>query len=160
MHTLYTHVPSQMLSVHCIECLPLFYLSVHIVPSLLCHMHAHIHIHTHTHTHTHTLTHPCRFTKRDEEGLLYSLHFCSSMLNNTLVYQRELALKKQNEVLLQVAKNLFTSLGWLDCNTLQVLVTFFLFCSDNLVSLLRGIMNAASSLTNAERCVWGGGGRR
>eukprot|EP00731_Ephydatia_muelleri_P031043 Em0022g557a len=73
------------------------------------------------------------FTKHDEEGLLYSLHFCSSMLNNTLVYQRELALKKQNEVLLQVAKNLFTSL-------------------DNLVSLLRGIMNAASSLTNAERC--------
>lgn len=52
-----------------------------------------------------------RFTKHDEDGLLYSLHFCSSMLNNTLVYQRELALKKQNEVLLQVAKNLFTSLG-------------------------------------------------
>eukprot|EP00731_Ephydatia_muelleri_P031041 Em0022g555a len=73
------------------------------------------------------------FTKRDEEGLLYSLHFCSSMLNNTLVYQRELALKKQNEVLLQVAKNLFTSL-------------------DNISSLLREIMNEARRLTNAERC--------
>lgn len=33
------------------------------------------------------------------------------MLANTLAFQRELTLKKQNEALLQIAQELFTNLG-------------------------------------------------
>ncbi len=62
----------------------------------------------------------------------FVLHFCSSVIANTLAFQRELTLKKQNQALLQMAKNLFSQLS--DLNT-----------------LLREIMNEARSLTKAER---------
>lgn len=41
----------------------------------------------------------------------FILRFSSSMLSNTLAFQREMSLKDQNQALLQVAKTLFTSLG-------------------------------------------------
>ena len=62
----------------------------------------------------------------------FVLRFCSSVIANTLAFQRELTLKKQNQALLQMAKNLFSQLS--DLNT-----------------LLREIMNEARSLTKAER---------
>ena len=76
----------------------------------------------------------CSFLKRDHDNMEFVLKFCSSVIANTLAYQRELALKKQNQTLLQVARNLFSRLG--DLNT-----------------LLSEIMNEARSLTNAERSV-------
>lgn len=56
------------------------------------------------------------------------------MIANTLAYQRELMLKKQNQTLLLMAKNLFSQLS-------------------NLNTLLSEIMNEARSLTKAERWV-------
>lgn len=41
----------------------------------------------------------------------FVLRFSSNVLANTLAYERERVLKKQNEALLQVAKNLFTTLS-------------------------------------------------
>ncbi len=43
--------------------------------------------------------------------MAYVLRFCASVLANTLAYQREKVLKKQNEALLQVARNLFNKLS-------------------------------------------------
>lgn len=62
----------------------------------------------------------------------FVLRFSSSVIANTLAYQRELMLKKQNQALLQIARNLFTQLS-------------------DLSTLLKEIMNEARSLTNAER---------
>lgn len=62
----------------------------------------------------------------------FVLRFCSSVIANTLAFQRELALKKQNQALLEMARNLFSRLS--DLNT-----------------LLSAIMNEARSLTKAER---------
>lgn len=56
------------------------------------------------------------------------------MIANTLAFQREQTLKKQNQALLQMAKNLFSQIS--DLNV-----------------LLSEIMNEARSLTNAERYV-------
>ena len=52
-----------------------------------------------------------RFTQSDVETMQFILRFSSSMLSNTLLFQHELALKQQNQALLQVARTLFTSLG-------------------------------------------------
>ena len=52
-----------------------------------------------------------RFTPRDISNLGFVIHFSASVVANTLAYQRECILKKQNEALLQVARTLFTSLG-------------------------------------------------
>ena len=52
-----------------------------------------------------------RFSVRDQDSMRFILRFCSSVLSNTLAFQRELTLKKQNEALLQVAGNLFSKLG-------------------------------------------------
>ena len=60
------------------------------------------------------------------------LRFSSSVISNTLAYQRELTLKKQNQALLQIAKNLFSRLS-------------------DLSTLLKEIMNEARTLTNAEK---------
>ena len=54
------------------------------------------------------------------------------MIANTLAFQRELTLKKQNQALLQMAKNLFSQLS-------------------NLNTLLKEIMIEARGLTKAER---------
>lgn len=62
----------------------------------------------------------------------FVLRFCSSVIANTLAFHRELTLKKQNQALLQIAKNLFSQLG--DLNI-----------------LLREIMTEARNLTQAER---------
>lgn len=78
----------------------------------------------------------CSFTSRDQESLAFMLRFCSSMIANTLAFQREQTLKKQNQALLQMAKNLFSQIS--DLNV-----------------LLSEIMNEARSLTNAERYEWG-----
>ncbi|XP_064404655.1 cGMP-dependent 3',5'-cyclic phosphodiesterase-like isoform X2 [Halichondria panicea] len=73
------------------------------------------------------------FSTRDRENMRFVLRFSSSVLDNTLAFQRELNLKKQNQVLLQIAKNLFSNLS-------------------DLEHLLQQIMNAARSLINAEQC--------
>ncbi len=52
-----------------------------------------------------------RFSTRDRENMRFVLRFSSSVLDNTLAFQRELNLKKQNQVLLQIAKNLFSNLS-------------------------------------------------
>lgn len=62
----------------------------------------------------------------------FVLRFCSSVIANTLAFQRELTLKKQNQALLQIARNLFSQLG-------------------DLTVLLNEIMNEARSLTKAEK---------
>ncbi len=72
------------------------------------------------------------FTYKDSENLEFVLQFCSSVIANTLAFQREMTLKKQNQALLQVAKNLFSRLN--DLNT-----------------LFREIMNEAKGITKAER---------
>ena len=61
----------------------------------------------------------------------FVIRFSSSLISNTLAYQREMTLKKHNQALLQVARNLFSRLS--DLNI-----------------LLTEIMNEARSLTNAE----------
>ena len=68
--------------------------------------------------------------------MAFMLRFSSSVIANTLAYQRELTLKKQNQALLLMARNLFSQLS-------------------NLSTLLKEIMNEARSLTNAERWVGG-----
>lgn len=75
---------------------------------------------------------PSRFTSRDEESIVFVLRFSSSVIANTLAFQRELTLKKHNQALLLVARNLFSQLS-------------------DLSTLLKGIMSEARSLTNAER---------
>ena len=52
-----------------------------------------------------------RFSTQDEENMCFVLRFCASVLANTLAFQRELAIKKQNETFLQIAKNLFSNLS-------------------------------------------------
>lgn len=99
----------------------------------------------------------------------FILRFSSSMLSNTLAFQREMSLKDQNQALLQVAKTLFTSLGvcgaWCVCvwvggwacigqNCLQHST---LFCSlplfkDDSQVLLHAVMEEARNLIKAERC--------
>ena len=71
--------------------------------------------------------------------MAFMLRFSSSVIANTLAYQRELTLKKQNQALLLMARNLFSQLS-------------------NLSTLLKEIMNEARSLTNAERWVGGASG--
>ena len=82
-----------------------------------------------------------RFSTQDEENMCFVLRFCASVLANTLAFQRELAIKKQNETFLQIAKNLFSNLSkscdvtwlshdhhmtstWLACNVTR----FNIFC--------------------------------
>lgn len=76
----------------------------------------------------------CSFSRRDQDNVEFVLKFCSSVIANTLAYHRELTLKKQNQTLLQVARNLFSRLR-------------------DLNKLLSEIMNEARSLTNAEKSV-------
>jgi len=64
----------------------------------------------------------------------FILKFASSVIANTLAFHRELTLKKQNQTLLQVARNLFSKLR-------------------DLSVLLKEIMNEARNLTNAEKYV-------
>ena len=52
-----------------------------------------------------------RFSTRDSDNMRFVLRFSSSVLANTLAFQRELTLKKQNQALLQIAKNLFSNLS-------------------------------------------------
>lgn len=74
-----------------------------------------------------------KFTSRDEENMGFVLRFSSTVLANTLAYQREMLLRKHNTALLEMARNLFSSVSDQD-------------------KLLRAVMNEAKSLTNAERC--------
>jgi len=52
-----------------------------------------------------------KFSTQDEENMSFVLRFCASVLANTLAFQRELAIKKQNEALLQITRNLFSNLS-------------------------------------------------
>ena len=52
-----------------------------------------------------------RFTSRDEENMGFVLRFCSTVLANTLAYQREMLLRKHNTALLEMARNLFSSVS-------------------------------------------------
>jgi len=52
-----------------------------------------------------------RFSGRDHDNMRFVLRFSSSVLANTLAFQRELTLKKQNQALLQIAKKLFSNLS-------------------------------------------------
>jgi cGMP-dependent 3',5'-cyclic phosphodiesterase len=74
-----------------------------------------------------------KFTSRDEENMGFVLRFSSTVLANTLAYQREMLLRKHNVALLEMARNLFSSVSDQD-------------------KLLRAVMNEAKKLTNAERC--------
>ena len=58
-----------------------------------------------------SLSHTPRYSVRDQENMSFILRFSSSVLSNTLAFQRELTLKKQNQALLQVAGNLFSQLS-------------------------------------------------
>ena len=80
------------------------------------------------------------FTSRDKVNMAFVLRFSSSVIANTLAYQRELTLKKQNQALLLVAKNLFSQLS-------------------DLTVLLKEIMSEARNITNAERWVGECGGQ-
>ena len=51
------------------------------------------------------------FNAQDISNVQFVLKFCANMISNTLAYHRELTLKKQNEALLNIAKNLFTRLS-------------------------------------------------
>jgi hypothetical protein len=73
-----------------------------------------------------------KFTSRDEENMGFVLRFSSTVLANTLAYQREMLLRKHNVALLEMARNLFSSVSDQD-------------------KLLRAVMNEAKKLTNAER---------
>lgn len=73
------------------------------------------------------------FTSRDVDNMSFVLRFSSNVLANTLAYERERVLKKQNEALLQVARKLFTSL-------------------DDLDVLLSEIMHEAQNITHSEKC--------
>ncbi|CAI8024409.1 cGMP-dependent 3',5'-cyclic phosphodiesterase [Geodia barretti] len=74
-----------------------------------------------------------KFTSRDVENMGFVLRFSSTLLANTLAYQREMLLRKHNVALLEMARNLFSSVSDQD-------------------KLLRAVMNEAKKLTNAERC--------
>ncbi len=66
---------------------------------------------THCPTHITPVLTSYSFTSRDVDNMSFVLRFSSNVLANTLAYERERVLKKQNEALLQVARKLFTSLG-------------------------------------------------
>ncbi|XP_065834450.1 cGMP-dependent 3',5'-cyclic phosphodiesterase-like [Oscarella lobularis] len=74
-----------------------------------------------------------KFTRWDEEKMRFVLKFCSSVLHNTLVFQKERNLKAQTQALLDVAEVLFTHVESMDV-------------------LLQKIMEEARKLTKAERC--------
>lgn len=52
-----------------------------------------------------------RFTSQDEENMGFVLRFSSTVLANTLAYQREMLLRKHNSALLEMARNLFSSVS-------------------------------------------------
>jgi hypothetical protein len=81
-----------------------------------------------------TLERGGKFTSRDVENMGFVLQFSSTLLANTLAYQREMLLRKHNMALLEMARNLFSSVSDQD-------------------KLLRAVMNEAKKLTNAERYV-------
>ena len=118
-----------------------------------------------------------RFSTQDEENMCFVLRFCASVLANTLAFQRELAIKKQNETFLQIAKNLFSNLSKLWCHMTILALShdvpwpshdhhmaitwpshdwhaMSIFCSaGDLDVLLREIMKEAQSITKAEKYV-------
>jgi hypothetical protein len=58
-----------------------------------------------------TVTALYRFTSRDVENMGFVLQFSSTLLANTLAYQREMLLRKHNMALLEMARNLFSSVS-------------------------------------------------
>ncbi len=52
-----------------------------------------------------------RFTFRDVENMRFVLEFSKTVLTNTKAFRRELHIKKQNEILLDVTRILFANLG-------------------------------------------------
>lgn len=52
-----------------------------------------------------------RFTNQDEVNMGFVLRFSSTVLANTLAYQREMLLRKHNAALLEMARNLFSSVS-------------------------------------------------
>ncbi|KAG8522900.1 cGMP-dependent 3',5'-cyclic phosphodiesterase, partial [Galemys pyrenaicus] len=73
------------------------------------------------------------FTEQDECVIQHCFHYTSSVLTNTLAFQKEQKLKRECQALLQVAKNLFTHL-------------------DDVSVLLQEIITEARNLSNAEIC--------
>jgi cGMP-dependent 3',5'-cyclic phosphodiesterase len=60
-----------------------------------------------------------KFTSRDEENMGFVLRFSSTVLANTLAYQREMLLRKHNTALLEMARNLFSSMIRISCYELS-----------------------------------------
>jgi hypothetical protein len=58
-----------------------------------------------------TLERGGKFTSRDVENMGFVLQFSSTLLANTLAYQREMLLRKHNMALLEMARNLFSSVS-------------------------------------------------
>lgn len=74
-----------------------------------------------------------RFTESDEQIVCHCFTYTAPVLHSTIAVQNERKIKNQTQVLLQVARNLFTHL-------------------DDLTKLLSEIMQEARNLTKAERC--------
>ncbi|XP_064637752.1 cGMP-dependent 3',5'-cyclic phosphodiesterase-like [Lineus longissimus] len=74
-----------------------------------------------------------RFSGADINAVKQCFQYTATVLTSTVAFQKEQRLKNQTETLLKVAKNLFRQL-------------------DDLTVLLRGIMQEARNLTQAERC--------
>lgn len=74
-----------------------------------------------------------RFSSFDEENAQFCCEHIAGQVENTLEWEREMVIKRQQKHLLKVAKNLFTLV-------------------DDVSVLLSEIMTEARNLTNAERC--------
>ncbi|KAJ7393021.1 cGMP-dependent 3',5'-cyclic phosphodiesterase [Desmophyllum pertusum] len=74
-----------------------------------------------------------RFSSFDEENVQFCCENIAAHVEHTLEWEREMVIKRQQEHLLKVAKNLFTLV-------------------DDVSVLLSQIMTEARNLTNAERC--------
>ncbi|XP_078368961.1 cGMP-dependent 3',5'-cyclic phosphodiesterase-like [Oculina patagonica] len=74
-----------------------------------------------------------RFSSFDEENVCFCCENIAANVEHTLEWEREMVIKRQQEHLLKVAKNLFTLV-------------------DDVSVLLSEIMTEARNLTNAERC--------
>ncbi|XP_015766761.1 PREDICTED: cGMP-dependent 3',5'-cyclic phosphodiesterase-like [Acropora digitifera] len=74
-----------------------------------------------------------RFSSSEEDNAVFCCENIAAHLEHTLEWEREMVIKRQQEHLLKVAKNLFTLV-------------------DDVSVLLSEIMSEARKLTNAERC--------